>query len=81
MDRARYSPFGLESSNRSKAQQTDTQVCAANSLAAMVPAMAGVGRCANNRAGTTSSPTVVRLPHHKAAARNEAPCHSPCPHT
>lgn len=36
----------------------------------MVPAIAGVGRCANNM-GTTSSPTVVRLPHHKAAARNE----------
>ena len=48
---------------------TDTQVCAANNLAAMPPAMAGVGKWTNSR-GTTRNPRVVKLPHHSAAANN-----------
>ena len=47
-------------------QATDTQVCAANSRAAIPPASAGLGKCANNK-GTTRNPIVVKLPHHRAA--------------
>src|SRR5690606_34561885 len=48
-------------------QATDTQVCAANSRAAMAPAMAGVGRCTNSK-GTARKPMVPRLPHQSAAS-------------
>ena len=40
--------------------------CAEKSLAAILPAIAGVGKLANNM-GTTKKPNVVRLPHHAAA--------------
>ena len=39
-------------------------------FAAMPPAMAIVGKLANN-IGTTSAPSVVRLPHHKAASQGD----------
>ncbi len=59
-------PFGLDSKSSSNVQATETHVWAANSLAAILPAAAGDGRCANSM-GTTSSPTVVKLPHQRAA--------------
>src|SRR2546427_736314 len=49
------------------AQAMDTQVCAANSLAAIKPATAGVGNWANSM-GTAMKPMADRLPHHRAAA-------------
>lgn len=58
--------FGPKIINRSRPQPTDTPVCVANNLAAMPPACAGVGRWANN-IGTTRKPSVVRLPHQRAA--------------
>ena len=57
------------SSNSSSPHTVETQVCALNSLAAMAPAMAGVGKCTNS-SGTTRNPIVVRLAHHKAATNN-----------
>jgi hypothetical protein len=60
------SPFGLDISSNSTQHTTVTQVCAANSRAAMPPAIAGEGKCANS-SGTTKNPIVVRLPHHRAA--------------
>ena len=44
----------------------DTQPWAANRRAAMVPAMDGVGRCANS-IGTAMKPMTVRLPSQRAA--------------
>ncbi|KGH18438.1 hypothetical protein P608_02830 [Comamonas thiooxydans] len=46
----------------------EIQVCAANSLAAMKPARAGVGRWANSM-GTATKPMALRLPHHRAAKK------------
>ncbi|KGG92547.1 hypothetical protein P245_11660 [Comamonas thiooxydans] len=46
----------------------EIQVCAANSLAAIKPARAGVGRWANS-IGTATKPMEHRLPHHKAARK------------
>lgn len=60
--------FGLEINKSPRQHATATQVCAANSLAAMKPAKAGEGRCANRR-GTTKKPMVVKLPHHRAAIK------------
>ena len=48
---------------------TEIAVWPANSLPAIVPAIAGVGRCAKSM-GTTKKPSVVKLPHHRAAAHN-----------
>jgi hypothetical protein len=59
---------GRAAINSSMAQAMDTQVCALNSLAAMRPASAGVDRWAKSM-GTTNMPSVVRLPHQRAATR------------
>ena len=48
------------------AHTVEMAVCTVNSLAAMPPAMAGLGRWMNNM-GTTKNPSVLRLPHHTAA--------------
>ena len=66
-------PLGLETISSSTPHPTDTQVCAANRRAAIPPARAGVGRCANS-SGTTRAPRVVRLPHHSAAAKTGRRC-------
>lgn len=55
--------------NNMKAQTVDTQVCAAKSRAAMLPACAGVGRCANSM-GTTKKPMQLRLTHQNAAIQS-----------
>ena len=47
---------------------TVTQVCAANSLAAIKPAIAGEGRLANSM-GTATKPMALKLPHHRAAKK------------
>lgn len=60
------SVWGLESNSSSKQQTTLTQVCALNKWAAMLPAIAGVAKCANS-IGTTIAPSRVKLPHQSAA--------------
>ncbi len=47
----------------------DTITCTLNKCAAMLPASAFSGRCKKSN-GTTPKPSVVRLPHHKAATHN-----------
>ena len=61
--------FDLVFINKNRPHTVDTQVCAVNSLAAMLPASAGVGSCVKSM-GTTKKPIVLRLPHHSAAAQS-----------
>lgn len=61
--------FDLVFINKNRPHTVDTQVCAVNSLAAMLPASAGVGSCAKS-IGTTKKPIVLRLPHHSAATQS-----------
>lgn len=58
----------LVASSSATPHATDSQVCAVNSLAAMLPARAGVGRNLNS-SGTAMKPIAVRLPHHRALAK------------
>src|SRR5690606_20333663 len=57
----------------SRTLRMDTQPCAANRRAAMVPAMDGVGRWANS-SGTAMKPIADRLPSHRAARRELMTC-------
>lgn len=67
------SAFDRVNNSKTMAHAMDTHVCAVNSLAAVAPAMAGLGSVANS-SGTTMKPTVVKLPHHKAARNMGSRC-------
>ena len=58
--------FKRNTNSNTKPQPTDTHVCTSNKRAAMLPAKDLLGKCRNS-IGTTKKPSVVKLPHHRAA--------------
>jgi hypothetical protein len=67
------SGFRRVTSKSNNPHNTANQVNAENNVAAMAPAIAVVGKWANN-IGTTPKPTVVKLPHQSAAPQIAISC-------